>query len=399
MNSSEKKLVYKIGLLIFILLISFTFSVFIYNFFEDILFEKLATVVGVVTESSKDLEVKVMNQLKPEDSQYTFMGKETLEKYGYSRGRFIFLKDKKRVISISLISSILITFIFYINMEISNRNKKRNIEMLKNYLERINKGDYSLSLTIDDDFSILSDELYKTIVTLRELKEKAIQDKINLKDNMADISHQLKTPITSIYIMSELMESSDSKDENKEYIHRLNKQITRLETLTSSLLTMSKLDADTTPFKNDTLDIKDVIDLAIEPIMFLMDEKNIKLNIIGEKIIIKGDVYWLSEAFLNIIKNSVEHLEEGGEIDIFLESNPIFTRVRIEDNGSGFLNEDLPYIFKRFYKGKNSNKDSVGIGLSVARTIIGKHGGEIFVENRKGGGARFNLKFYENLPH
>lgn len=394
MNSSRGKLFYKIGLLTFILLLSFLFSILIYNFFENIFIGRLSNVIGVVTENSKDLEVKVMKELKAEHSQYDSIGKETLAKYGYGHTGIIFLKDKKKVIYISLMFSVLITLIFYINMKTLNRNKKRNIEKLKDYVEQTNKGIYSLSLNIDEDFSILSDELYKTLVMLRELKENAIKDKINLKDNMADISHQLKTPITSINIMSELMEGDHSKNENKEYIYRLNKQITRLEVLTNSLLTMSKLDADTIEFKKDTLDIKNLIDLAIEPIMFLIEKKNIKLNIIGGNITIKGDAYWLSEAFLNIIKNSVEHLEENGNIDIFLKFNPIFTEVRIEDNGSGFLKEDLPYIFRRFYKGKNANKDSVGIGLSMARTIIEKHNGGITVENRREGGARFEVKFY-----
>lgn len=394
MSSLSKSLFYKIGLLIFILLLSFTFSILIYNFFENILFEKLATVMGVVSENSKDLEIRAMNQLKSEHSKYMSTGKKTLSRYGYNEGGFIFLKNKKKVIYISFLFSILITFIFYSNMSISSKNKKKNIEKLKDYLERINKGDYSLSLNIDEDFAILSDELYKTVVTLRELKERAIEDKINLKDNMADISHQLKTPITSINIMSELMESSNTKDENQEYINRLNKQIKRLETLTNSLLTMSKLDANTIEFKEDIIDIKNIIDLAIEPIMFLVEKKNIKLNIVGEHTTIRGDIYWLGEAFLNIIKNSVEHLEYSGEINIYFDSNPIFTEVKIEDNGSGFLKEDLPYIFKRFYKGKNANKDSVGIGLSMARTIIEKHNGEIIVENRREGGARFKVKFY-----
>ncbi|MCR2044024.1 sensor histidine kinase [Anaerosalibacter massiliensis] len=394
MIDSKKNLFCRIGLLIFILILSFVFSISVYSFFESIFFEKLAVVMGVVTKDSRNLEIEIMNQLKFEHSKYASIGKGTLGKYGYNLDRFIFLKDRKKIIYISFLFSVLITSIFCIYMYISTRNKKKNAENLKNYLERINEGDYSLNLATDEDFSILSDELYKTVITLRELKEKAIQDKISLKDNIADISHQLKTPITAINIMSELIENNDSKDENKEYIYRLNKQAGRLETLTNSLLTISKLDAGTIKFKKDIVYIKDIIDLAIEPIMFLIEKKNIKLYIVGDNAIIKGDSYWLGEAFLNIIKNCIEHLEDNGEINLFIESNPIFTEVKIEDNGSGFLKEDLPHIFKRFYKGKNANKDSIGIGLSIAKSIIEKHNGEISVENKKEGGARFKIKFY-----
>ncbi|WP_158220164.1 sensor histidine kinase KdpD [Tissierella sp. P1] len=397
MSSSRKDLSYKAGISIFILLLSFIFCILIYNLLGHMLFEKLSTVIGVVAESSKDMEILAMSQLKSEDSQYIAIGKEVLKRYGYSSTKFIFLKDKKTVIYISFLFSILVGSMVYINMRILSNNRKRNIEKLKNYLERTNKGEYSLNLNIDEDFTILSDELYKTVVSLRELREQAVQDKINLKDNIADISHQLKTPITSINIMAQLMESNEHNKETQEYIQRLNKQIIRLESLTNSLLTMSKLDADTIEFKKEIINIKNIVDLAIEPIMPLIEKKNIGLNIIGQDISIKGDAYWLGEAFLNIIKNSTEHLEANGKIDIFLEANPVFTEVKIEDNGNGFSKEDLPYIFKRFYKGKNSDKDSVGIGLSMARTIVEKHSGEISAENKVEGGARFKVKFYQKI--
>lgn len=397
MSSSRKDLSYKAGISIFILLLSFIFCILIYNLLGHMLFEKLSTVIGVVAESSKDMEILAMSQLKSEDSQYIAIGKEVLKRYGYSSTKFIFLKDKKTVIYISFLFSILVGSMVYINMRILSNNRKRNIEKLKNYLERTNKGEYSLNLNIDEDFTILSDELYKTVVSLRELREQAVQDKINLKDNIADISHQLKTPITSINIMAQLMEGNEHNKETQEYIHRLNKQIIRLESLTNSLLTMSKLDADTIEFKKEIINIKNIVDLAIEPIMPLIEKKNIGLNIIGQDISIKGDAYWLGEAFLNIIKNSAEHLEANGKIDIFLEANPVFTEVKIEDNGNGFSKEDLPYIFKRFYKGKNSDKDSVGIGLSMARTIVEKHSGEISAENKVEGGARFKVKFYQKI--
>lgn len=397
MSSFTKNILYKIILLGFVFLLSFFISIGIYNIYEKILFEKLATVIGVITENSKDIEIKTMAQLKSENSQYTSIGKESLKKYGYNDSSFIFVKSKYKVVYIGLLFSIIITLLLYISMYTSRKNKIKNIEKLKDYLERINKGDYSLNFQIDDDFSILSDELYKTIIALRELKEKAVQDKIALKDNIADISHQLKTPITSINIMSELMENSDSKEESMEYIQRLKKQILRLEALTNSLLTMSKLDAGAIELKKENIDIKNTIYLAVEPIISLIGKKNIALNIEGKGVQIKGDAYWLSEAFLNIIKNSVEHLKVNGQINIFIQSNPIFTEVRIEDNGSGFLANELPYIFKRFFKGKNASKDSIGIGLSMARTIIEQHNGEIIAENIKEGGARFRVKFYKIL--
>lgn len=385
---------YKALLLVMVLLLSFFFSIFLYNYYENILFDKLSTVVGVISEDSKELEILAMNQLKSNSDQYSIIGKDTLDKYGYSHGKFIFIKDRKNIFLLSIIFSFCITILCGICMETVSRNKRRNVNELKEYLENINKGNYSLNIDVDKDFAIVSDELYKTVVTLRELKEKAVKDKMSLKDNIADISHQLKTPITSINIMSQLMEDSCSENENQEYIHRLNKQIQRLELLTSSLLTMSKLDADTIKFTKEMVKLKDIIDLGIEPIVSLIEKKNITINILDDNSSIEGDIYWLSEAFLNIIKNSVEHMEDNGNIDVLISSNPIFKQIIIEDSGVGFLKEDIPYIFNRFYKGKNAKKDSIGIGLAMSKLILTKHNGEISVENKKDGGARFRIKFY-----
>lgn len=394
MNKPRKSLLLRIGLLFMVLILSFLFSLAIYRLYEDILFQKLSTVVGIISDNSKDLEVLAMNQLKSEFSQFTSIGKDTLGNYGYGDGTFFFLKDRNQIIHISILFSLFITTLCFAIMEISNRNKRRNTNQLKEYLENINRGEYSLNIDVDEDFAIVSDELYKTVVALRELKEKAHKDKLGLKNNIADISHQLKTPITSINIMSQLMEDSESKDEKQEYIHRLNKQIERLEALTNSLLTISKLDADAIQFKEEIISFKDIIDLAIESILSLIEKKNIKLNMVGDNSSIKGDIHWLSEAFLNIIKNSVEHMDHNGKIDIIISSNPIFKEIIIQDNGMGFVKEDIPFIFNRFYKGKNANKDSIGIGLSMSKLIMEKHNGEIYVENRDDGGARFKIRFY-----
>lgn len=394
MDKLNKLLLYKIMILIIILLLSFIFSISMLDRKENMLFNKLLPVVGVISEYSGELEIQIMKQLKSGTSQYSIAGKDILNKYGYKNGRFIFIKDKTTSILLSLIFSFGITFLCFISMEVINRNKKRNTNRLREYLEEINKGNYYININIDEDFAIASDELYKTVLTLRELKEKAIKDKVNLKDNIADISHQLKTPITSINLMTQLLEDGESKNENQEYIDKLKKQIERLELLTNSLLTMSKLDADIKQFKEEIVDLNNIINLTMETVIPLIEKKAIEISIVGEDAYIKGDIHWLIEAFLNIIKNCIEHTDYGGQISITISSNPIFKEIMIEDNGIGFVKEDIPYIFDRFYKGKNSDKDSIGIGLSMSKAIIEKHGGEIIAENKTDGGARFKIKFY-----
>lgn len=395
MNNKIKGRFLKLGLPVMVFLISFILFNLTYHLAENIFFEKLATAIGVTAaEGSKDLEVLIMNQIKTEESPYMDSGKEILKKYGYDSAGFI--EIKRKVIYTNIVFSSFTAISIFLYMKIWERNNRKNIDSLTRYLDDTRKGNYSLDLDIHEDFSMLSDEIYKTVVNLREIKEEAVKGRLRLKDNLSDISHQIKTPITSIQLMTELMESSGSEEETNEYIYRLNSQVERLESLASIILTISKLDADTIEFDIQDVNIKDTIKSAEDAIKSLLEKNSISLSIYGGDVYITGDAYWIREAFLNIIKNSAEYMDDGGEIHIFIEKNPIFTGVIIEDQGRGFLKDDLPYIFNRFYKGKNSNKESIGIGLSMSKAIIGKHGGEITAENRAEGGARFKIKFYNN---
>ncbi|MFS0864862.1 sensor histidine kinase [Fredinandcohnia sp. 179-A 10B2 NHS] len=281
------------------------------------------------------------------------------------------------------------------------RWRYREIEKLSGYLRKISSGDYSLDVrdNHEGELSILKSDIYKVTLMLSEHHALLQQDKIKLTNAISDISHQLKTPLTSMMVMADLL--GDTKlDESKreEFTNNIRVQLERIEWLVSSLLKLSKIDAGTVPFKKDPVYVSELIERAIQPVLVPIDVKQQTLKVNGEKEdSFIGDFNWTAEAIINILKNCVEHTHEGGEISISYSENTIFTELIISDNGKGISKEDLPYIFKRFYKGKNAGEDSVGIGLAMAHSIIKSQNGDIEVKSQIGKGTQFIIKFYKQV--
>ncbi|AQS58232.1 sensor histidine kinase [Desulforamulus ferrireducens] len=281
------------------------------------------------------------------------------------------------------------------------RWRYREIAKLSGYLRKISSGDYTLDVrdNREGELSILKNDIYKVTLLLAEQGAQLQRDKIKLTEAIADISHQLKTPLTSMLVMADLL-SDGRLAENKrtEFIRNIRVQLERIEWLVSSLLKLSKIDAGTAQFKREAVPVKKLIQKALEPVLIPMDIKEQTLTIKGEDTVsLLGDLNWTAEALLNIIKNCVEHTPEGGVISISFSENPLFTEIVIADNGPGIPREDLPYIFKRFYKGKNAAEDSVGIGLAMAHSIITKQAGDIEVKSKPGRGTQFLIKFYKQI--
>ncbi|ADU28788.1 sensor histidine kinase [Evansella cellulosilytica] len=277
----------------------------------------------------------------------------------------------------------------------------REIRKLSSYLRKISSGDYSLDVrdNKEGELSILKNDIYKVTLMLSEQRAVLMTDKSKLTDAISDISHQLKTPITSMMVMSDLL--SDSKltaEKKKEFTRNIRVQLERIEWLVSSLLKLSKIDARTIQFKRDTVQVKQLIDKAVDPIRIPMDIQEQTLSIVGEETVsFIGDLNWSAEALLNILKNCVEHTKSGGNIHITFSENALFTEIIIRDNGVGIAKEDVPYIFKRFYKGKNASDESVGIGLAMAHSIITSQNGTIEVQSECNSGTTFNVKFYKQV--
>lgn len=356
-------------------------------------YKMMSKAIGASYQFNPKSTEHILKSLKDSGDNNLNIGNEILLKHGYSKGTF-WSKNFFYFFVVSFIIISTIALVVYILKHKQNIQKMNRINNLTRYLEKVNSGKESVLLRCEDEFSHLEDEIYKTVGELRCSKEFALKERQTLSDNLADIAHQLKTPITSMSLMAQLLSESCS-DEEIDYIHRLTNQISRLERLVSSLLILSKLDASTLIFERKLIDVHSLLTYAIEPIEDSLKEKHQTLSIEScNSVEFEVDINWTLEALLNIFKNCSEHIENGGHIIAYYNKNPLYTEIIIEDNGNGFSQEELPYIFNRFYRGKNANKDSIGIGLALSRSIIERQNGTLHAENCHNGGARFIIKFY-----
>jgi signal transduction histidine kinase len=276
----------------------------------------------------------------------------------------------------------------------------RNIKKLSTYLRRIHQGEHSLDIrdNVEGELSILKNEIYKVTSMLSEYNEKLKKDKILLADHMADISHQLKTPLTSMLVTVDLLKDRNlPKDKYDQFVSNIYSQLERIKWLVTSLLTISKLDAGVLEMKPVKTKAHDLIRSAIEPLLIPLEIKDISYHIKGGDNYLYCDLHWTREAIINILKNCMEHTPSGGQLFIEINNNPLYSEIIIKDTGIGISKADLPHIFTRFYRGKNSSKDSVGIGLSMSKSIIRGQGGDITVDSREGKGSIFNIKLYKSV--
>ncbi len=283
-----------------------------------------------------------------------------------------------------------VAFIIHI---LNKRRLMKRAGQLTEYLEAVNSGKEKVLIHSEDELSHLEDELCKTVSELRIARDESQKSRKQQADNLADIAHQLKTPITSLSLMAQILADS-TEETRKDCLIRIENQLVRLERLISSLLTMSKLDTRTVAFVREPTNFDELIACAIEPIETFIESRNQNLIVRGDDVVVHCDCTWTAEALLNIIKNCVEHTQDGGEIMASCSETPLYVEIVIEDNGKGFEPDEIPRLFRRFYSGKNAAKDSIGIGLALARSIIEGQNGLIRAENRQEGGARFVIKFY-----
>ena len=281
-----------------------------------------------------------------------------------------------------------------------NRKKDRELAQITRYIEEINQKNYKLEIDdmSEDELSILKNEIYKTTVMLKEVAEHSLKAKNDLKDSLSDISHQLKTPITSIsVILDNLMDDPEMPVEvRSDFLHDIKRETRNINFLVQSLLKLSKLDSDTVVFLKEEVTAKALVDAAIQNVAMLCDLKNVTVEVkekTTEDCTVLCDFRWQVEAITNILKNCVEHSEDDSKIVITLNQNQVYTSISIRDFGEGIDEEDQKHIFERFYKGKNASQDSVGIGLALAKAIVEADRGHISVESGEDG-SKFTVKYF-----
>ena len=278
--------------------------------------------------------------------------------------------------------------------------KYQEIEGLTKEVEKI--LELGNAVLVDDfdegDFAVLKSQIRKMTVMLRDSADNLRQEKYFLKDSLADISHQLKTPLTSINMLITFLEEEDlSSEERFRRTSEIKQHINRLQWLITSLLDIAKIDANSVNFQKETVDLSALVTKAMEPMLIYADIHDVFIDckIRGDAAFI-GDEKWTSEAVTNIIKNCIEHTPAGGHIDIKGRETAIYTELMIGDDGPNIEGDDLIHLFERFYKGKGASDSSTGIGLALSKMIITRQNGTIKAVNRPEGGVDFIIKFYKN---
>lgn len=325
---------------------------------------------------------------------------DILDKYGINDNNGIIENDKfnNKITIIFLLLTILFDIIIILIFYIYDKNNSKKINEITKMISKINNRQFDIDINDfkEGELSILKNEISKTTTMLRQVADNSIKDKINLKDSLGDISHQLKTPLTSITIMIDNILDNPDMDEKtrKKFLINIKREIININFLVMSLLKLSKFDANVVKFNKEEVYIKDIIKESIKNVSMIKELKNISIKVSGDNNIkLLCDYKWQVESITNILKNSIEHTDEYGIVEINYSENKLYTRILIKDNGKGIDSEDLPHIFDRFYKGKKCSEDSIGIGLSLSKTIIEKEGGSITAKSTPNVGTIFTIKY------
>ena len=362
--------------------------------------KKISEIIEYIIKENPAIDTKKIIQIL--NSNEYKVGEEELKKYGINReevNSIIAVQKQMKtniILNIILIVSFNALYMAIIFIYLKQRDKK--INQITQYINEIKNRKYDLDINenSEDELSNLKNELYKITIMLKEESEISRQDKENIKMSVEDISHQLKTPLTSIMIMLDNLKDNPNMDEDtkQRFIFEISKQVDWINWLVISILKLSRLEANVVKFSDNKINVKKFIDEIIDNLEIPIEIKNQKIIIEGnEDASFIGDYKWQQEAITNIIKNAIEHNKENGKITIKYEENVLFTKITITDEGQGIAKEDLKHIFERFYKAQNSSDNSVGIGLSLAKNIIEKNNGMINCKSEIGNGTEFIVKY------
>ena len=259
----------------------------------------------------------------------------------------------------------------------------------------LHNADYLyISESEEGELSILQSEITKMTLRIREQNEALKKEKSHLAESLADIAHQLRTPLTSANLILSLLKNNPAEQERKALLRETEELFIQMEWLITSLLKLSRLDAGIVVFRIGPVDVESLIDASLRPFLISMELHDIQVRTdVPAGTVVSGDSGWLSEAVQNILKNCIEGAGDNGRIEIGCSDTPLYTEITLRDSGKGIEKEDLPHLFDRFYRGKNSDASGYGIGLALCKTIITRQGGTVTARNHPQGGALFTIRF------
>jgi signal transduction histidine kinase len=363
-----------------------------------------AGIVGTVVQRYPQAEAQVVQDLRSPGAGSVSLGTQVLEKYGLGDARAtdtgIATGLLARLLPVGLALVGLICIGFLLLLVRYQQAVSAQVAGLSTYLREIDAGDYALDVRDNGEggFSLLKNDLYKVTVRLREQAELLQKDKTALCNLISDISHQIKTPLTSLGVLADLLAEDPPEADRRAFVERLRAQLGRIQWLTGTLLKLARLDAGTAVFKSEPVDVRQLIERALEPLQFPLEIKNQRLEVQGTGAAnFTGDLNWSAEALTNVVKNCVEHTPEGGRIEIRYSANTLYAEIIVSDNGEGIASRDIPNIFNRFYRGENTGENNVGIGLALAKAIFTAQGGDISVRSEPGMGTSFDIRIFRGV--
>jgi signal transduction histidine kinase len=363
-----------------------------------------AGIVGTVAQKYPQAEAQVVRDLSAPDALSVSLGHQVLEKYGLSdqsaadTGVAAGLLARMLPAGLALVGLVCTGFVLLLMSY--QRAVSTQVAGLSTYLRQIEAGDYALDVRDNGEgsFSLLKNDLYKVTVRLREQAELLQKDKTALSNLIADISHQVKTPLTSMGVLTDLLAEDPPEEDRRAFVERLRAQLGRIQWLVAALLKLARLDAGTATFKSEPVDIRRLIERALEPLQIPLEIKKQRLEVHGDDgASFTGDLNWSAEALTNVVKNCVEHTPENGKIEIAYAANALYAEIIVSDDGEGIARRDLPNIFNRFYRAANAGESSVGIGLALAKAIFNAQGGDIAVRSQRGRGTSFEIRLFRGV--
>ncbi|WP_353893016.1 HAMP domain-containing sensor histidine kinase [Proteinivorax hydrogeniformans] len=369
--------------------------------------ENNIAIMGYIADQHPELEKELVPLFtRGPSEEIRELGEDVAKKYGYTQDLPLAANEtfsNYKSIQLNLVLALaLISLALFLTAALWFLNKLyRKIRSYANHVENIVEGDLIPipCEEVEGDIAKLSHGFNKMVKTLSAAQKRQWKEKLLHKNIISDISHQLKTPLSSIKVFNELSMDVECEDaETKVFAVKIEQQVERMEWLVRNLLIMARLETKSLEFKREIKDITKTVTIAMEPLKELWQKKDIKINTdFEDDIYMSHDEKWLAEAVSNIIKNAIEHTPNSGKIAIQTSQSPIAVKIEVKDNGAGITNKDKPHIFERFYKGKyNTQKNSTGIGLSLAKGIVENHQGVINVTTKEGEGSMFTITLFKD---
>lgn len=389
----RKNLAILIGLVLSVSLFSASLTALLLtDDYSRIQFQTIGNICYGIIENQPEAEQAVLAVIKEyKEKPAVSEDKNVVLSYGYRRTDFLDPAGKHGMI-FAVIGFLTGGILFLLTLWFWRKKETERIRALTDYLEKVNTGnDGVLFQTGEDDLSKLQDEIYKTVTELRQTKDIALKAKNSFAENLYNIAHQIKTPIASISLSTQIMREEASL----KHLYQIDQQLSRLTHLEEALLLLSRIDAGTLMLERKAADVFTMLMLAVDNLQELFQEAGVSVKIpeSGE-MTVYVDIDWTMEAVMNVFKNCMEHTQPGGIIYCTYEQNPLYTQILIWDNGDGFAGEDIPHLFERFYRGKNAKSGGIGIGLVLSKALIESQNGTISARNLPKGGACFEIRFY-----